>query len=295
VGVSDEDLFVLGRLKNLRELNLGDNSLSDSSLTIVGTMTNLVDLDLSDNPRICDSGVSPLNNLTILRSLNLWGSGITPGALSALTNLSRLELLKLDWGGERENSVVDLSALAGLKAIDVRNRVPWEICRDPARLPASLEQVRVPWREGDPPLPQWMTRLPNVILADPVVACEGDPAQVFTDLATLGQSGPVRWLTLSAYPLGDMVTGCGAALEYWESAEVRGRTLDRVLATMRELPELEVLKIQYATITDDGLKPLIGLPRLRRLELVWTRGYTAQGLRTLLQESPNLQTVVLRR
>jgi len=66
--------------------------------------------------------------------------------------------------------------------------------------------------------------------------------------------------------------------------------VDDVLAHVADLSELEELTIE-ATLTDEGLKMLAGLKKLRRLDLTGCTGYTDDGLASLMKALPALEVV----
>ena len=100
---------------------------------------------------------------------------------------------------------------------------------------------------------------------------------------------------------GDGVTAVGLA-NIWELKKLRSLRLgisdqlqcsvDDVLAHVSALSELEELSIA-GTLTDKGLKQLVGLKKLRRLDLTQNVGYTDDGLASLMRELPELQSVKL--
>lgn len=68
---------------------------------------------------------------------------------------------------------------------------------------------------------------------------------------------------------------------------------DVVLARLQGLDRLEELIIHQETISDEGLRRLSGLKNLRYLDLMYSKGYTYCGLVRLMNESPNLKTIIV--
>jgi Leucine-rich repeat (LRR) protein len=68
-------------------------------------------------------------------------------------------------------------------------------------------------------------------------------------------------------------------------------SIDTVLAHIKTLNDLEELVIGGATLTDEGLKNLASLKKLRRLDLGGTFGFTDGGLASLMNALPDLQVV----
>lgn len=95
----------LGKLQNLRNLNLSSNYISD--LSPISSLTNLEQLQLYSNVGSIDT-LQDLKNLHKLHRLEITNSGVKD--VSALKNLSNLRLLDL-----QSNDVSDISALNGLE------------------------------------------------------------------------------------------------------------------------------------------------------------------------------------
>lgn len=73
-----------------------------------------------------------------------------------------------------------------------------------------------------------------------------------------------------------------------------GAPVDGYLARMKGLSELEELtvSVEGGNLTDEGLKNLAGLKKLRRLDLGDTEGYTDDALASLMKALPDLDVVV---
>ena len=74
--VRDADLAPLRGLTQLQTLNLWGSQLTDAGLEYVGRLKNLRKLDLSDNS-ITDAGLVHLQGLTQLETLELQGTQVT--------------------------------------------------------------------------------------------------------------------------------------------------------------------------------------------------------------------------
>ena len=107
----DIDLRVLGRLSQLKSLNLWDNR-EIQDITPLSRLTQLESLELGSN-KISD--VRPLANMTQLKVLGLRGNNIRD--VTPLARLVNLEVLRL-----RDNPIQDaspLASLANLREIDI--------------------------------------------------------------------------------------------------------------------------------------------------------------------------------
>jgi len=67
--------------------------------------------------------------------------------------------------------------------------------------------------------------------------------------------------------------------------------IDSVLDYLRGMEKLEELTIGETKLTDAGLKKLVGLKKLRSLDLRYASGYSDEGLGFLMRESKSLQVI----
>ena len=109
----------LGKLANLRELDLSYNDLSGSIPAELGKLANLRELDLSYNDL---SGAIPpeLGKLANLRVLNLYANVLAGTIPSELGNLANLTLLRLGESGLLSGAIPpELGRLANLRVLDL--------------------------------------------------------------------------------------------------------------------------------------------------------------------------------
>ena len=99
----------------LESISLRHSKLTDEELKIVGRMRNLKILDVG-NTLVTSAGLQYLSELTELRKLNLWHTQITEdGGLAALEKLPLLESLELDETRLDDRAVVPLARMKSLR------------------------------------------------------------------------------------------------------------------------------------------------------------------------------------
>ena len=77
------------------------------------------------------------------------------------------------------------------------------------------------------------------------------------------------------------------------SGESLEDSADRVLTHVKSLSKLEELSLK-ARVTDEGLRNLVDLKSLRRLDLESSNGYTDAGLKRLIQALPGLEELTFK-
>ena len=107
-GFTEDDLRHIAKLKNLRELHAGGDSITDASLVHLKNLNRLVSLSLASN-KVSNAGLSNLEGLSRLETLALSGTQVGNAGFRHLAGLSHLESLDLS-GTQVDN--------AGLPALD---------------------------------------------------------------------------------------------------------------------------------------------------------------------------------
>src|ERR1019366_3707157 len=93
--VTDEQLVILGALKNLQDLDLFGTKLTDDGLKHLRTLQNLRTLNLAFT-RITDAVFKDLRELKNLHTLSLGETKVTGAGLKELRGLQKLRALHLD-------------------------------------------------------------------------------------------------------------------------------------------------------------------------------------------------------
>ncbi|WP_121355655.1 DUF2231 domain-containing protein [Flavisolibacter nicotianae] len=104
--VGDEDLKVIGQLKNLRKLNLAFTNISGATLTELKGLEQLRQLSLAGT-KVKWSQVQPLVSLPKLSRLYLWNTGISEAELKQAT--ARFKHLSFESGYKGDTVVLKLN------------------------------------------------------------------------------------------------------------------------------------------------------------------------------------------
>jgi len=112
--VTDATLEAVGRLTDVKWLNLRQTEVTKGGLEHLKELTNLQSLSI-ENTRVTDAGMEHMKGLTKLRSLSLRNTGITDAGLEHLTGLTNLVTLSL-----KDTQITDagLEHLKGLTKLE---------------------------------------------------------------------------------------------------------------------------------------------------------------------------------
>jgi len=119
--VDDTGVAHLGRLKNLKRLNLGSCAkVSDAGFASLKGLTQMEELNLAYTT-VTDAGLSTLKGFANLRQLNLDGLKLTEKGLAHLTGLTKLESLssREAGAGVTDAAIQQLKGLSALKTLDL--------------------------------------------------------------------------------------------------------------------------------------------------------------------------------
>lgn len=95
--INDESLELLANtFPDLKKLRASGCQVSSEGLKAIGKMTNLQELDLSENTSIFDDGLAHLQPMHQLQKLNLWRVPITDEGVASLAGLTEMQWLNLD-------------------------------------------------------------------------------------------------------------------------------------------------------------------------------------------------------
>ncbi|HJT36156.1 MAG TPA: hypothetical protein VJ783_29310 [Pirellulales bacterium] len=115
-GANDDDLAHLGRLRNLRCLELRDATVNDLGLAALADLRRLEQLTVHST-RVTGSGFGALACLPRLNTLDLAGSGITDDGLVAIGGLRSLLFLNLQFTPLTGTGLRQLVALRHLRSL----------------------------------------------------------------------------------------------------------------------------------------------------------------------------------
>jgi hypothetical protein len=118
--VSDKLAQELSEWKNVKRLTLGwTKALTDEGLRSVAKMTQLDSLGLQAAYGLTPDGMKHIATMTNLRALNLWGTKIGEAGVENLKNLTNLRTLVLNTDSKAPITPNALTALAGMKDLEV--------------------------------------------------------------------------------------------------------------------------------------------------------------------------------
>jgi hypothetical protein len=292
-----EGLIYLGRLRNLRRLDLSNVGLSDASLEHLRPLRSLEELNLRGNRRITDAGIARLKGFDSLRSLVVDRLGAA--GLSALKDVPRLEELNVTTYDPGQGKA-DLSVLRGLRRLRVYNvssALPGDL-----RLPEGLRLLELPYRTVGALDLKTAGRIERVGLGLESYDVRRRRAK---DLTWLGSLPALRDLMLTdaldsdvravarlaslrslsvvppcPVPLGKEAMKAIAGLQHLESLEVQGNGWtagiirnggtvgDDDMAALRQLSKLRHLDLRgFPEVSPKGLDFVWDLKELRTLTL----------------------------
>lgn len=269
--ISDRQLAVFGRLRNLEVLSLNQTGISDDGLSYLQGLPALKELHLDGAYRVTDLGLQTLSKFPMLSDLRIRE---TPVTLDGLIRLSgAIPTLQIDsTHGVLGNRKLALSGTRSTDEALIR-----------LRSATGLTGLELPSRIGDNGLPHLynLGQLRFLVLSKTQTSSEG-LGKLLSHLSRLEELDLTGCLNLTDIGL--------AGVEF--SLSLREITLDdtaagpRTLAVLKRLKHLELLSlVGCRSVTDDALIELIGsqenptpaLESLRFLRLGGT-SITDQGL-----------------
>jgi hypothetical protein len=313
VRITDAGVAELKGLNTLRVLRL--DRLGPMGMAALMSLPNLEHLDI--DLYVPAPGATDLSSLHNLKWLRIGGIAGPPSARFRLpVNLERLSIdsaaaRKMDFNSCPHLTNLEVDIIADRQAGDLNWLSEVLQLRELALLSqatdrdvktiAAIASLRALTLQGGCPGPFGDETMKGLRGLPQLESLRIDaPSGTVTDLGmdVLRDLKDLRTLDLS---LGNSVTAKGLAsiyelkqlrvLRLELSVELR-RSLDAVLAHVARLSELEELCIA-GSLTDEGLKSLAALKKLRRLDLSGCTGYTDDGLASLMRALPDLQVVKL--
>lgn len=263
--LEDDDIFLIGSLKRIIRLHLGNSNITDTGIRHLAGLNSLRELKLAENIHLTDAGLAHLQGLTGLVRLDLSGCGrITDSGLQSLSKMMSLEHLKL---GKTNINGSGISYLAGLPKL--RELILWECVQIDDRALKHIAQMPI---------------LRDLYLND---------CKLITDrgIAHLADSKVLHRLGLSGCT---GITGEGLirlkhlkTLHHLDLSRCDGIT-NAGLKGLSGLTNLETLDlVSNSRIGDDGLRYLQKLTRLETLE-IGLSNVTKDGVNALESKLPNL-------
>jgi Leucine-rich repeat (LRR) protein len=273
------------KLPNLEDLSVGDYP-DDSRLA--SSLPNLTALSIGLGKRKNQVAVQLPENL---RRLSVTQTGSAPEFQSLPQHLEYVSVYNPNFGKD-----VDLDWLASLPELaELRILADGDKSITAAAKCKKLRSLTL--AECSPPSEQGIEYLARISTLESLAIVSG--ARV-TDrsLGSIGGLADLRSLELGSLN-GVTLTGITAL------ARLRGlrslsidldkrsslRPFDKVLERITSLTALEQLSLHNVRVTDEGMKALSALKKLRSLDLTESSGFTDDGLASLVVALPELRTI----
>lgn len=313
--ITEAGLPVLKDLKTLRSLDLRGLRVTGTGASVLMALPHLEELNLSFYGDRDEAGLEPvdLSSWDRLRSLEI--DRCSDGKVNSSRVPHKLQRLKLPGimaeTFNRQPPPQSLESVHVFLGPGLAGDLTWlhmlpnlrELCLD------DLDASMTKWIEGLRSL-----RALTVTGCHPMVDEEGmrrigqlpqlESLEfiVFSDMTDTGMDALSHLMQLQRLKLtgienvSDKGFACLRELKRLRALSLEfeyppPRSVDGMLSHVQALGELEELALHGATLTDDDLKKLADLKKLRRLDLTDSHGYTDGGLWALMQALPNLQEV----
>ena len=272
-------------------LSFGRCPLKNGDLEIVRSTPDVVSLNLrgmnDKGGAMTVEGLQPLAALHNLRRLDLSYNHLFTGRLEIVEQLSRLEFLDLVMTKLGDEAIESVAQLRHLKTLRVDGRMTerglkllrgssletldyWFASNEDVGLLGGLKRLKS-WRTGYDEVP--VSRLKEFTGVDQL---EGIPITVFESEGSAESIAALR------------------SMNGLQVVEISGRADSNwsILAALDSLPHLQSLRL--LGIGDEGLKQLPRIPSVETLDLSLGKGaYTEEGLKSLAQ-LPRLRHLSLR-
>ncbi|MFH1718179.1 MAG: M56 family metallopeptidase [Planctomycetota bacterium] len=267
--VNPRSLSLLASLPRLEQLYAPDKT-SDAAMAEIAKMQSLKILDVGPS-QMSDNGLRSLGKLTSLEVLGLFGNpGMTDDGLKALTQLRSLRHVRLGmYGPFTDRGMEYLAAMPSLKVLwlDTPNVTDEGLRR--LSKSRSLERLTVHWLEKITGRGvAYLKNMPQLKGLDVTSATLTD-----ADLAYFGAMPNLDDLVLG-FGFTDAGISRLADCRHLKRLHVQGISnsplTDKSLEAISTLHELEDLSIAGTGFTDEGIELLLRLKNLRAIALFWS-------------------------
>lgn len=262
--VTDTDLRSLARLPYLTSLDLSLTRITDQGMQELKSLSGIVDLNLRYAEYVTDEGLSAIKGWRKLKRLNVHGAKISDTTLEHIAGITTLESLDIGSGMVTDIGLERLTSLPNLKELTIGGNKLTDAGLQALRQMPSLNYLDLAGRQGtDANI--WAIRMSDVGL-DAILALKA-----------------LRELRFAC-------TSVGVGLEGARFADVSYISVTTGwLERMKALPNLEKLTLQGCNrLTDDSVKALAALPRLRQVDLKGS-AVTEKGITALKAAKPGIQ------
>jgi serine/threonine protein kinase/Leucine-rich repeat (LRR) protein len=297
--VTDGGLIALGKLPNLRSLDLGVTRISDKGVENLKPLGGLENLNLSYT-QVTDAGLAHLAGMKQLQALGLDSLTVTDEGLQhleGLTELTHLNLLSTKVQGP------GLRHLAGMRELGQLWLANSRVDDESLKHLESLKALRQLLLDKTPVTQAGVDRLKKAL-----PECEigfGDPARAAAEFLVTNKA-IIAGQTSDGAPIGDPksveeLPAKPFEIHYIEASQCNALTdealtkhagglkhLQRINGNFTKFTgtgfaafqesKLEVLDLTEGSFTDEGLKAVCGIPTLKELHLPRHREITDAGL-----------------
>ncbi len=240
--ISDAGVKNLAELKNLTHLNVGFSPVTGTGLRELKILKKLTHLRL-DNTPIQDEDIAHLKDLPNLTTLSLSGTKITDAVVKELKTLKKLTYLDLAFTKITEVGIKELKTIPNLKGLNLDGLPIGDTHLKALQELSSLEYLSLEYTEVTE---AGITNLAGIKLRF---------VQLPTDART--EIGLNNLLSI----LNDPVS---LDLGNW-------RLSDQSVRKIRKLKQLEFLRLESVSLTDECVDDLTELPNLKFLNISGTK------------------------
>jgi len=239
--ISDSDLARLGRLRNLRSLNLAHTRITDVGLEHLANLEGVTDLNLYYAEYITEDGIAHLRRWKDLDRLNLRGTKVTSKVFEHLGRLTALKSLDIAYTQIDDEGFEELSALPKLEELAIGGNRLTGSCLTLLKPLVSLRRLDAGGMQ------RVDSGLWGLALTD-------------YNLARLGALTQLESLNVRGANLSDRGTDRPGQPE-----AIRSELRD--LSKLRTLVNLRTLDLSDTPVSAEALAALSSMPRLRELRL----------------------------
>lgn len=291
--VTDVGMEHLATMKTLSLVNIEDTQIGDEGLAKIVTLPRLGDLRLKGS-QVTDQGLNRLSSVPNLWRLSIGGSSISDESLKHLTGLLKLSGLTVTSSSVSDTGLRTLSATANLRQVTLRDSQVTQRAIDQLKTTHPKLTVNL---QRSPGRPSARTPPRTASARSPLSNDSGGPPRTT-------QSHPPRRSHSegSHLPVANSQAEAIAKLKsFGAEVKLRGGSVIRIefsgdkshlgdedFSFLPELTSLEALDLSQTSVTDDLLKQLEGLRRLKTVRLYQTKT-TWIGITELEKQIPNLK------
>jgi internalin A len=294
---SDDDLVKVGRLKQLRKLDLSYTKVSDRGLENLRPLQNVVSLNCYYCEYISDGGIAYLKQWDKLEYLNLRGTEVTSKVFEHLAKMRKLKTLDVGFSRVNDDGFDALASLEELSELHIGGDKMSGLALPLLRLLPSLTHLDVNGSQRTDS-GRW-----GLMLSDLNV----DSLSALTQLRSLNMGGALvtdvgmkfiePMVALEELNLSRMDITAQALAPLTKLPKLRrlnvsqsDRIDDKASQFVLRLPKLEALDLSETRITDELLDQISTLKQLKVLVVAGTK-VTPAGLERFRKARPDCKLI----